>query len=150
MGYLIHLFGTRVQLYIEKLTAKTKPKKVLVCMYYYLDENPTPSWAGAALACLGYNSKPSKLQTLIRKAFVEATSKIQIPGCEVIPVPLFNVLDGKTSRDYVARVEPSSEGGRKMAEFFLDLISSGSMSHGSVAVHSLSDPVERSYMKDRS
>jgi hypothetical protein len=111
MGYLVHLFGTRVQRYIEKLTAKTKPKKILVCMYYYLDETITPSWAGLALGCLGYNRSPQNLQTLIRRAFVEATSKIEIPGCEVVPVPLFNVLDGKDSRDYVARVEPSSQGG---------------------------------------
>ncbi|KAG7342334.1 hypothetical protein IV203_007427 [Nitzschia inconspicua] len=121
-GYLVHLFGTRVKRYIEKLVAKTKPKTILVCMYYYLDENPTPSWAGLALGCLDYNSSPHKLQTLIRRAFVEATSKIEVPGCEVIPIPLFNVLDGKNSRDYVARVEPSSEGGFKMAEYLLDTI----------------------------
>lgn len=42
----------------------------------------------------------------------------------MIPVPLFNVLDGKRSEDYVARVEPSAIGGRKMAEFLLDLIES--------------------------
>lgn len=110
-GYLVHLFGTRIQRYIERLTAKTKPRKILICMYYYLDETPTPSWAGLALGCLGYNRNPQKLQTLIRRAFVEATSKIHIPECEVIPVPLFNVLDGKNSQDYVARVEPSSQGG---------------------------------------
>ena len=51
-------------------------------------------------------------------------STIRINGSEVIPVPLFNVLDGKRSEDYVARVEPSAIGGRKMAEFLLDLIES--------------------------
>jgi hypothetical protein len=113
LGYLVHLFGVRVQKYIEKLTTKTKPKKILVCMYYYLDETPTSSWAGLALGCLGYNRTPEKLQTLIRRAFDEATSKIEIPGCEVVPVPLFNVMDGKDSRDYVQRVEPSSQGGEE-------------------------------------
>jgi len=43
-------------------------------MIYFLDESPTPSWAGGALAALGYNSNPLKLQALIRKAFAEATS----------------------------------------------------------------------------
>jgi hypothetical protein len=76
-----------------------------------LDEAPTSSWAGLALECLGYNRTPEKLQTLIRRAFEEATSKINITGCEVVPVPLFNVMDGKNSRDYVQRVEPSSQGG---------------------------------------
>merc|ERR1712087_216414 len=36
-------------------------------------------------------------------------------GTEVVPFPLFVPLDGKTSADYVERVEPSAQGGRKMA-----------------------------------
>jgi len=91
-------------------------------MIYYPDENNTPSWANPALSALGYNSNPEKLQMLIRKVFEEAISKITIEGSEVIPVPLFNVLDGKHSSDYIARVEPSPSGGRKMAEFLLDVI----------------------------
>lgn len=121
-GYMVHLFGTRVEKYIDRLTAKARPKNIFVCMIYYPDEAPTPSWAGPALGCLRYDSDPQKLQTLIRRAFVEGTSKISIPGSEVIPVPLFNVLDGKDSRDYIARVEPSPQGGRKMAEYLLDMI----------------------------
>jgi len=79
--------------------------------------------------------------------FVEATSKINITGTEVIPVPLFNVLDGKIAEDYVARVEPSSQGGRKMAEFILDIIerSSHHVTNGSSLL-----PVESTYMADRS
>ena len=73
-GYLVHMFGMRVRKYIERLTAKTKPKKILVCMIYYPDENPIPSWAGPALGALGYNAKPHRLQLLIRKLFIEATS----------------------------------------------------------------------------
>jgi len=122
LGYFRHLFGTRVQKYIEQITSKTKPAKILVCMIYYLDENKTESWAGKPLEAMGYDSNPFKLQTFIRKAFVEATSRIKIQGSEVIPVPLFHVLDGKTSSDYVARVEPSAKGGMKMAEYLLDVI----------------------------
>ncbi|KAL3902427.1 MAG: hypothetical protein SGILL_010827 [Bacillariaceae sp.] len=149
-GYLVHLFGTRVQKYIERLVPKTnnKPKKILVCMYYYLDKNPTPSWAGPALGCLGYNQTPQKLQTLIRRAFEEATSKIEIPGSQVVPVPLFNVLDGENSHDYVARVEPSSQGGRKMAEYLLDVILC--QEEGVGPTFGASAPVESTYMADRS
>ena len=71
---MVHLFGTRVEKYLERLTAKTKPKKILVCMIYYLDENVVPSWANPALGALGYNTNPQKLQLMIRRAFVEATS----------------------------------------------------------------------------
>lgn len=169
LGYMNHLFGTRVQKYLEKLTTKTKPKKILVCMIYYLDETPTPSWAGRALRCLGYDSNPQKLQCLIRRMFVDATSKIRISGTEVIPVPLFNALDGKTSEDYIARVEPSSQGGKKMAEYLLDIIEqqqkfpqqennnnnnahnkSSLLSSSASASASAGLPVEASYIVDRS
>jgi hypothetical protein len=104
LGYFRHLFGTRyvlqkrggskylvialiahvgiyftsVQKYIEALTAKTKPKKILVCMIYYPEEAPTPSWAGPALGVLGYNSNPAKLQMLIRKAYDEAIRYVML------------------------------------------------------------------------
>jgi lysophospholipase L1-like esterase len=122
LGFNRHLFGTRVQKYIEKLVAKTKPAQILVCMIYYPDEQDEPGWAGPALGALGYNSNPAKLQMLIRKAFHEGVSRIRIPGSQVIPVPLFRVLDGKTPSDYVQRVEPSPSGGCKMAEFLLDMM----------------------------
>ena len=91
-----------------------------LALVYYPEEHPTPSWAGPALGALGYNSNPAKLQLMIRKVFTDAISEIQIAGTDVIPVPLFHALNGKNSSDYVARVEPSSQGGRKMAEFLLD------------------------------
>jgi hypothetical protein len=62
-------------------------------------------------------------------------------------VPLFNVLDGKNSRDYIARVEPSSQGGRKMAEYLLDTID-GPSAHGSIPLYGQS-PIEIPYMADR-
>jgi len=119
LGYFRHLFGLRVQKYIEALTSKTKPAKVLVCMIYYPDEANVPGWAGPTLGALGYNSNPAKLQTLIRKSYQEAISTIEVNGTQVIPAPLFHVLDGKNTEDYVQRVEPSPVGGRKMAEFLL-------------------------------
>ena len=45
----------------------------------------------------------------------------------MIPVPLFHVLDGKNTEDYVARVEPSALGGKKMAEYLLDVIDNPSL-----------------------
>jgi len=126
-GYLNHLFGLRVQKYIEKLCAKTTPKKILVCMIYFPDEHMTDSWANRSLGALGYNKNPVKLQMIIKKMFDEATSNIKISGSQVIAVPLFNVLDGTNSKDYVARVEPSALGGKKMAEFLLDTIQNPSI-----------------------
>ena len=69
---------------------------------------------------LGYDSNPGKLQGLIEKIYVDAISRIQVQGTKVVPIALYNALDGKDTNDYEARVEPSATGGRKMAELFLD------------------------------
>ena len=54
--------------------------------------------------------------------YAQATMEINIKGTQVIPVPLFEVLDGKREVDYVERVEPSTEGGRKMSEKLRDVV----------------------------
>ena len=86
---------------------------------------------------------------------------IHIPGTQVIPVPLFHALDGKTTNDYVARVEPSSQGGRKMAEYILDMIDDGQIQSGGGVRNNYdatsssrygsttSTPLQASYMEDR-
>eukprot|EP00938_MAST-03A_sp_MAST-3A-sp1_P004677 g4677.t1 len=124
-GYFAHLFRIRIQNYLRRLTAKTKPRAILINMIYYPDEKSTGSWADRTLNILGYNSNPGKLQLLIRKMFQVATSRISVPGTEVIPVPLYEVLDGKNTRDYCARVEPSARGGEKMAKLILDRFAKG-------------------------
>jgi len=122
MNYFIHLFKNDVRDYIVKLIGDTKPKKIVICMLYYLDEALISSWAGNTLFYLGYNDTPAKLQAAIHQIFLHATSKIDIPGCQVIPFPMYIVLDGKTSSDYVERVEPSSSGGLKLAQALVELI----------------------------
>jgi hypothetical protein len=111
-------------------------------MIYYPDETNTGGWASRALNLLGYDKDPEKIQLLIRKAFHEATSMTRIPGVEVIPVPLYNALNGKDTTDYVARVEPSAKGGTKMAEFLLDIIDNS-------AVPPSTAPPTSSRMQDR-
>ena len=121
-GNFQHLFGVKTEKYIRKLIQKTNPKMILVCMIYYPDEATTPSWAGTVLGALGYNTRPAKLQVMIRKTSEHATCRIHIPGSEIKPIPLFHVLDGKRSEEFVARVEPSTIGGRRIAEFLFDSI----------------------------
>lgn len=121
-GYFLHLFGTRIQAYLENVTSKTRPKAIVVCMIYYPDEVATGSWADATLGALGYNSNPEKLQALIDVLFRDATSKISIPGTKVIPVALSKALDGKNTEDYSQRVEPSAVGGAKMATLLMDTL----------------------------
>lgn len=122
MSYFIEMFKHKVKRYILKLIGSVRPKKILICMIYFPDEHTTGSWADTTLGYLGYNSNPTKLQEIIRQIFIHATSEITIEGSQVIPVPLYEVMDGKISSDYVERVEPSSTGGQKMANKFIDLI----------------------------
>ena len=133
-GYAVDLFGNRVQNYVRRLVARTKPKKVLVCTIYYPGEKRAlfargtedaaaatrpssigPSWADPALRALGYDADPRSTRALIRAVHAHATSRITVPGVPVVPVPLFEVLDPRDARDYEQRVEPSAAGGRKMA-----------------------------------
>jgi hypothetical protein len=119
------IFGKQVQRYVARMTEKQKPRAVVICMIYYPLEagaGVQPSWADMPLRLLGYNSFPGQLQTAIRKIYDTATKKIEIPGTEVVPCALFEVLDGKAEEDYSARVEPSVEGGRKIASHFRDIL----------------------------
>ncbi|KAF2179465.1 hypothetical protein K469DRAFT_716254 [Zopfia rhizophila CBS 207.26] len=124
LKYFKNMFGDRVQSYIERLIEKQKPRAVIVCAIYYpLEANAGQrSWADLQLKALGYNSYPSQLRMAIRKMYEIATQKIQIEGTTVVPCALYAVLDGKRKQDYTARVEPSSEGGRKMAAHFQELL----------------------------
>ena len=130
LGYFRHLFGYRVQKYIEGLTRNTKPSKIVVCMIYYPDEqNDEATWANTTLQILGYNTNPNQLQTFIRKIFNDVITTIQIKDTEMIYVPLYRILDGTNTNDYVARVEPSVLGGKKMAEYlYANLFPSSSTS----------------------
>merc|ERR1712187_914566 len=109
------MFRVRLRRYIEQLVAVKKPKQVVVCMLYFLDETSGGSWADRVLGMLGYDRTPSKLQAVMRKVYAWGVSQIKIPGVKVTPLPLYEVLDGKDTSDYVQRVEPSVSGGRKMA-----------------------------------
>ena len=124
LNHFIHLFKARMEGYIQSITATTKPKLVVVCMIYYLDEIAGGSWADGTLRRLGYDKDPSKLQLLIRKIFAEATSKIEVEGVSVLAYPLFEVLDGKDTDDYCQRVEPSAQGGQKIGAALVDAIGS--------------------------
>ena len=120
--HFVKMFKTDVKNYILKIIGQTRPKKILVCMIYFPYMKVNNSWADKTLGYLGYNTNPEKLQAAIKQIFHYATSKIKIRGSKVIPVPMFNILDGKTSSDYVQRVEPSTIGGEKLAKLFLTYI----------------------------
>jgi hypothetical protein len=125
LNYFIKMFRDQIQAYISRLIQKRKPRAVIVCMIYFpLEAGPQQSWADVQLKLLGYNNFPAQLQTATRKMFELATTEIHISGVNVVPCPFFEVLDGKNEKDYTDRVEPSAEGGRKIAVQLTEIIDS--------------------------
>jgi len=122
MPYFVSMFQHGIENYIVQLTMLARPRKVIVCGIYYPDEAITNSWADKTLGFLGYNSNPLRLQLIIQKIYQCAISKVKVPGLHIEYVPMFSVLDGKTSSDYVHRVEPSATGGQKLAVCFSKLL----------------------------
>jgi hypothetical protein len=124
LKYFKHMFGTKVQDYVDRMTSKTRPRAVIICMIYYPLESGLGqhSWADTQLKALGYNTWPGQLQTAISTLYRLATQNIKVEGTEIVPCALHEVLDGKTANDYTARVEPNEEGGKKMAVKFIELV----------------------------
>lgn len=121
--YFKNLFGESLKSYIMSLTRVHKPKKICVCCIYYpCTAQSQASWATLSLRLLGYDRDPAKLQHFIQLVYAQAISQIKIDGTEVIPVPLYEILDANDPQDYISRVEPSSRGGRKMAAHFHRII----------------------------
>lgn len=119
LSHFRNMFNNQTQNYILRLTSKQKPRAVVVCTIYHPLEasaSSQESWADAQLQMLGYGRWPGQLQAAIRQIYTSATSKIELQGVQVVPCALYEVMDGKNESEYVARVEPSVEGGRKMAE----------------------------------
>jgi hypothetical protein len=127
LSHLLHMFNNDTKNYIQRIVSKCSSGgiHVIVCMIYYpAPPSPQSSWADTALGALGYNSNPNRLRLLIKSVYEHGTSKIQIPNCTVTGCPLFDVLDPNSVDDYIARVEPSCQGGFKMATEFVNIITS--------------------------
>ena len=101
-----------------------KPHRVVICSLYYLDVTPGGSWADTTLRLLGYDANPAKLQAAIEAIYEFAHCDIEsIDGVEVKVVPLFKTgMDGTDRKDYVQRVEPSAQGGAKMAAAIVEAV----------------------------
>jgi len=134
LSHVLDIFHTNVERILSTIIeqATNPPKAIIVCGLYFLDEaseNPGMGWADPVLEALGYNHDPSTIQTMLRTIFreMQTTGFPQLSSktkstTTIKLFPMFEVLDGKTSEDYLERVEPSIQGGRKIAEGLMDLI----------------------------
>ncbi|KAJ3380928.1 hypothetical protein HDU92_005683 [Lobulomyces angularis] len=122
INHLIQFFRDGLKKYVQNLIKLKKPKQLIICMLYFMDEASDGSWADKTLAYLKYNKNPEILQQVTRAIYDLAIKEIRIDGCEVQTLPLFEYLDGKDPKDYVSRVEPSAQGGLKIAKAIFDLL----------------------------
>lgn len=117
VAHFTRMFRDDTQMYVQRLTSRCRPRLVVVCMIYFPDEDPrTSSWATTALSVLQYNSRPQRLQSFIRTVYKVATCDIKVQGTTVVPCALYDAMNGKDSRQYVARVEPSESGADAIAQ----------------------------------
>lgn len=125
-SHVFDIFHARVGDILRRVTRTTAPRLVVVCGLYFLDEsNVGSSWADPILRQLGYDRDPSTVQAILRSVYKhmeEAGFLLPSEETTVKLFPMFEALDGKSSEDYLQRVEPSIEGGRKIASGLLELI----------------------------
>ena len=119
LQHFVRLFRDDLRRYVEHVLGGCPVAAVAVCCIYYPCLEGQGSWADGALALLRYDRDPGRLQLIVREIFRRAISGLRIPGVKVVPVPLYEFLDPASPGDYVARVEPSVLGGKKVARGIL-------------------------------
>lgn len=155
LNHFRHLLGGGVEHLARRLSSIRQPARIAVCMLYY----PGPptrrgSWADLTLGLLGYDKNPEKLQLIIRSIFKAIQQRgVSVPGSEVVLVPLYEQpfgMDGTDSRDYEQRVEPSVQGGEKMATKVLSALFKEDASIASIAQVASSKIKSRARARGRS
>ena len=116
-GSLLLLFRDATELYIKALCERACPSIVVPCTIYFPAES-AGSWADTALAMMRYHALDGRerVRAILRAINEFGTQRVAVPGARAVPLALYDVLDPSAeSLDYIARVEPSVEGGRKLA-----------------------------------
>ncbi|GAB0495277.1 hypothetical protein MMPV_006576 [Pyropia vietnamensis] len=139
---LLRLFRDDTASYIRQLVgdASSPPARVIVCGLYYPATvaavaeaaaeagtgAPPRGWADLPLRLLRYNERPGRMQACLRALYRLGTCAVTVPNvAHVVPVALYERLDGTRGWDYVERVEPSVTGGRVLAEMLAAALQRG-------------------------
>jgi len=109
------IFHDKLKAFVKKLTKKTKPKKVIICILYYPNFQNPAGWASTLLSAFKMLGAENMVLKLIQTVYQECVSKIKITGLNLEYCPLYIALDGTNTNDYVSGVEPSVQGGKKIA-----------------------------------
>jgi len=120
--------GIRTRRFLEGIISsdpeKQRPKLIIVCQIYFLDKkgkfNVMTHDVRDFFELIKHDVDPRILMHGTREGFNGGTLRVGDPdghihGVPVFPIPLFEVLDGNNTTDYVERLEPSFWGGEKIA-----------------------------------
>lgn len=116
------LFRTQMKSYAERICANQMPSQLIFCSYYYPCLHGF-GWADVFLRLANYKANPGKIQKLfdiVSKDF--SVNGNDFPGIVLRRVDFSKVLCPDNESDYIARVEPSNTGGKKMAESLFHVI----------------------------
>ncbi|QKF94723.1 GDSl lipase/esterase [Fadolivirus algeromassiliense] len=123
------LFHTQMKAYLEKLISKQKPKKIIVCIIYMPNLTNTTGWADGFLSSvkqlypgITLDQLTMMIKQLLNQIHDKCVNQIKIGGTEIIPLKLYDIIDGSDQKDYEHAVEPSVQGGKKMAQAFYNII----------------------------
>lgn len=141
--HVLDVFHAQVEDFVARVVdgSASPPRQIIVCFLYYPDETSPVgaggesggSWADPILEALGYGRDPTTVQLILKSIYEHAKERgFRLPpsnsdtaaatDAAVKLFPMFDILDGKDTNDYVQRVEPSTIGGQKIARGLLDLI----------------------------
>lgn len=127
MRHIVNMFVDCLESYIRSLTRQVRPRHIIICSIYYPCEVAQGGWADRALSLLNYDRNSEHIRAIIDQVHFEVsgalTERLQMPSTTIIDFcALSSILDPRDPNDYVARVEPSDQGGYKMAKAFLEII----------------------------
>lgn len=129
-GIFYGLFVNKMSEYIKKLCSKKNPKKVIICMIYFVSISFFKNlgsgwhWAKKTIDIFKYTSNPDILKSFIKKCHELIKINYLInSGINIFEsCPLYEVLNELDNTLYLSGVEPSIIGGKLMAERFVDQI----------------------------
>jgi hypothetical protein len=129
-GIFYGLFVNKMSEYIKKLCSKKNPKKVIICMIYFVSISFFKNlgsgrhWAKKTIDIFKYTSNPDILKSFIIKCHELIKINYLInSGINIFEsCPLYEVLNELDNTLYLSGVEPSIIGGKLMAERFVDQI----------------------------
>lgn len=128
--YILDIYKNYLKQFLLDIIKYKKPKMIVLCGVYFPCIDYQDSWCKNILNIMKYNvpSYRKNIHCVLEMLFEEGLKSLnsenipELEGIEIKYIPLYKVLNCEDKEDYVAGVEPSVQGGEKMAEAFYNSI----------------------------